>query len=191
MTETQKCLLAYDLSTITIGYSIFDLQTKELIKLSYEKLNTKELLEKAEMIDIINKRLFSEYNIQHFVIEESLKSFASGGSNSDALMRTNALNLVCQFNIKDKHHIDPTGMNVNHCRGVVFPMFHKIIRKMKGVKGKDYAFELVKKELGEKMFPTKVMKSGPRKGQVVFIDEAGDMSDSYILGKAWMIENFS
>ena len=40
------------------------------------------------------------------------------------------------------------------------------------------------KELGIDKFPKKIMKSGPRKGEEVFVDEASDMSDSWVIGKA-------
>ena len=75
-------------------------------------------------------------------------------------------------------------MNVMNSRNLCFPGFHVIARAKKGIKHKEIAFDMVIKILGKEIFPTKILKSGPRKGTEVFVDEATDMSDSWVIGKS-------
>lgn len=185
----KRYLLAYDLSTVTIGYTVFDIDTKEIVEIDYKKMNGDDLINKGNVIDELNKFLYNKYKFETFVIEDSLKSFSSGGTNSNAMLKTTSLNFLCQFLMMDRFKIQTNGLNVNHARGLFEPLFHKMIRKMKGVKGKDLMFEMVKKQYPEIKFPTKILKSGNRKGVEVFLEEAKDMSDSLVLGKAWLIEN--
>jgi hypothetical protein len=73
---------------------------------------------------------------------------------------------------------------VSTARKLAIFSFHSIARKIKDTKQKEIAFQFILKELGESYFPTKVMKSGKNKGKTVYIDEAMDLSDAYIISKA-------
>jgi len=184
--EKEKCLLSFDLSTITCGYSIFSFEEKKLKKLDYFKFTKKELWERAIELEAFVDKLLSEYNIIMFAIEERLKSFRAGGTNAEAMLKTATMNFFCQVYFRKKG-IDVKEIHVSTARKLAIPMFHSIARKIAGKKQKEIAFDFIVKELGAEIFPKKVMKAGKRKGEEVFLEEASDMSDSYILGKSALI----
>jgi Holliday junction resolvasome RuvABC endonuclease subunit len=177
-----KLLLAMDLSTVTCGYTIMDLETEEIKLISYFSMKDDEMLDKAlylkKQIDLI----LTTYKIDVFVIEERLRAFASKFTNIEALGKTAAINFCAQFLMKERG-AEVIELHVSSARKLAFPLFHKA-KKLVDLKDKEYAFDLVKKELGEDIFPKKVMKSGKDKGQTRFLEEAKDMADSYILAKA-------
>jgi hypothetical protein len=183
-------LLSFDLSTTVCGYSLFDLKTKELVDKNFYCFKGETLLAKADelklLIDKIEFAVEHSYNnsITHFVIEERLKAFQSGKSSAEAILKLGAFNFLCQYLAKEKSW-KVSEVSVNTARKTVFPGFHSLAKKQKA-KQKEFAVELFLKMFPEITFPTKIMKSGARKGQEVLIDEAADMIDSLILGEAFL-----
>lgn len=179
-------LLAFDLSTTVAGYSIFDEVTEELILMSYYKFTEENLVDRAnELVNLLESLIKNEkYEISTIGLEENLKSFRAGGTNASAMLNTSKLNFCFQYLVKYIYGKTLTEINVNSARSACFPGFHVIARALKGKKHKEVAFDMALKELGTDKFPKKIMKSGPRKGEEVFVDEASDMSDSWVIGKA-------
>lgn len=177
-------LLALDLSTTVMGYSIFDLNSEELIEINYYKFKSKILIDRGtELRNILNK-IIKNNNIKIVGIEENLKSFRNAFTNANAMLNTSKFNFLCQFIVRDAK-IPLVEINVNTARSKCFPGFHKYARAKKGVKQKDIVFDLAVAELGKNFFPKKVMKSGPRKGDEVYLEEAKDMADSWVIGQAY------
>lgn len=182
-------LLAFDASTVTIGWALFNINSKKLIDFNYYKYKKETLVERAvEAEDFISDLTLKYYplKIKVFAIEERLKSFRAGGTNSDAMLKTAALNFSIQI-IFHKLGITTKEVSVQTSRRLCFPNFHSIARKIKNKKQKEVAFEFALVELGHDKFPKKLMKSGKRKGENVFLEEAKDMADAYILGKSTLI----
>ncbi len=179
-------VLALDLSTTVCGYAIFVKNSKELKTLDYYKFNSKTLLERGFELNELLIKLCNDGYISEVVIEERLKSFRAGGTNAEAMLKTAQLNFLGQYLVKS---IGPSVevINVQTARKLAYPTFHKVARATKA-KNKELAFEFVKKDIGEMLFPKKTLKSGSNKGKEVFIDEAMDMSDAYILGKAYLAQ---
>lgn len=182
-----KCLLGFDLSTTVLGYCVMSIETGELLELDYFCFSDKTaLLDKAKELDAKIDELTAIYNIKIFCIEERLKSFRAGGTNAEAMGKLTAFNFYCQT-VFHKQNILIKEIPSATARKLAIPGFHSIARKIKDAKQKEIAFNFIVKELGEDKFPKKIMKSGPRKGQEVYVDEAMDMSDAYVIGKAGMI----
>lgn len=180
-------LLALDLSTTVMGYSVFEKNTGDLIHMDYYSFEKDDLVDRGMELEIKIMELMRSFSgIDEVAIEERLKSFRAGGTNADAMLKTAQLNFLCQFIVRYSLKLSLTEINVNTARSSCFPGFHKIARATKGVKQKEIAFKMVKEKLGENFFPTKVMKSGPRKGETVTIEEAKDMADSWVIGQAAM-----
>ena len=179
-------LLAFDLSTTVAGYSIFDETNGDLIHMNYYRFKEDDLVDRAnELVNLLESIINQEgYDISTIGLEENLKSFRAGGTNASAMLNTSKLNFCFQYLIKYIYKKTLTEINVNTARSACFPGFHVIARAQKGKKQKEIAFEMAVKELGADKFPKKVMKSGPRKGDEVYVDEASDMSDSWVIGKA-------
>ena len=55
------------------------------------------------------------------------------------------------------------------------------MQKKSGVKIKEQVFQWVKKQLPTFNWPTKILKSGPNKGNVKLMECCYDMSDSYVI----------
>jgi len=182
-------ILAFDLSTTVCGYTVFDEDTEEIKKISYYKFKGEELLDRSKELESLILKINDEFKIDKMIIEENLKSFRSGGTNASAMLNTSKMNFCCQYIMKFVHGIQVFEINVNSARSSCFPGFHKIARLRKGVKQKEIAFEMACQELGEKTFPKKILQSGVRKGTEVFLDEAGDMADSWVIGKAYLNES--
>src|SRR6185369_14629218 len=184
--KTGNFLLAFDLSSTTIGTAIFDIDSEELINLFYFKYQEgeKDLLNKGRHLEQYIENLFKSYSIRHFVIEERLKKFQGGRSSADNILVLAQLNYICQYLTKFKFCIFPTEINVLKARGLLFPKIFKETRLTKQ-KQKDYVFEKVLEIVDKKYFPTKTMKSGPRKGEDIYLEECKDMSDAYVLGLAF------
>jgi|GEM_PF-2489274 len=185
--KTGNFLLAFDLSSTTIGTAIFDIDSEELISLFYFKYQEgeKDLLNKGRLLEQYIENLFKSYSIRHFVIEERLKKFQGGRSSADNILVLAQLNYICQYLMKFKFYIQPTEINVLKARGLVFPKIFKETRLTKQ-KQKDYVFEKVIEIIDKKFFPTKTIKIGPRKGLEIYLDECKDMSDAYVLGLAFL-----
>ena len=61
----------------------------------------------------------------------------------------------------------------------------KIMRKKKcGIDTKQQVFNWVKGELPKFKWPTKILKSGPRRGEEILLPECLDMSDAYVIARA-------
>jgi hypothetical protein len=187
--EDANVLMGVDLSTTVLGVTLLDIDTKKIIDITYHTFEKGPLLEKAVQLKGIMNEYISSFKIKHFCIEERLKSFQAGQSNMESLGKLMAFNFYCQT-IFHNSKITIHEISVSTARKLVLNGFHTIARSLKTLKGqkqKEVAFEWVVKILGEDMFPKKVMKSGKKKGQSVFIDEARDMADSWIVASAGLI----
>jgi hypothetical protein len=198
---TGNLLLAFDLSSSTVGTAIFDIDTDELVNLSYFKYpeGEKDLLNKGRYLENYIENLFKKYSIdkdslesifskshiKYFVIEERLKKFQGGRSSADNILVLAQLNYICQYLMKFRFCIQPTEINVLKARGIIFPKIFKETRLTKQ-KQKDYIFEKVLEIVDKKYFFTKTMKSGPRKGENIYLEECKDMADSWVVGQAFL-----
>lgn len=182
----KEVVIGFDLSTTVLGFCICDNKTKEIIELNYYKFKKDtELIEKAFELEIFIDNLLNLYLIRSIIIEERLKAFQTGKSNAESILKLAAFNFYCQW-IFAKRNIIVKQLNVMTARKLAFVSFHSVVRKLPiKQKQKEYAFALTLKELGEDVFPTKIIKSGKNKGKKAFLDEAKDMSDAWILTKAY------
>lgn len=182
-------VLGFDLSSATVGYTICDKETQEVLLIDYFKYPKEitDLLDKGFYLEKFIEELLSKHpQITDFVIEERLKKFAGNRSSIDNLLKLAQLNYICQYLMKNKFNLRVNELNVLKARKLVFPNIFKVTRQCK-IKQKDYVFESVLPILGEGRFPKKSMKSGKNKGNLVFLEEAKDMADSWLICKAWFL----
>lgn len=179
-------VLGLDLSTTVCGICVLSLDYKIQL-LTHYSFVSKEMLEKGKELKILIDNLFEKYPITNFFIEERLEVFQKGRTNAAALGKTSAINFLCQYMIYTKS-IPVTPLNVMHVRSVSYPGFHKIARATKGEKHKELIFKFVLNELGVSYFPTKILKSGSRKGETVYLEEAKDRADAFVIAKCGLLE---
>ena len=175
-------ILGLDISTIVCGICVLDLKGN-IINVSHENFTADTLLLKSVEVRTLIKKLLSEYDINHFFVEDRLQGFAGGATNAEAMQKTAAINFYVQA-LMLEYGVTPVAINVNAARSICFPGFHKIARALKGVKQKETVFKMILASVDNKYFPTKVMKSGVRKGETVFINEAMDRADAIVIAQA-------
>ena len=97
-----------------------------------------------------------------------------------ALARFNG---VVSFMVQDIFGIKPEFLNVNAARK---SLEIKMDRKS-DLSTKEQVLSWVRGEVDYE-WPTRVMKSGPRKGQVVLEDYVYDMADAYVIARAGLVQ---
>lgn len=186
MINKNECLLALDASSKVIGYSIFDLKTKELLKIDkFLHDEKKTLIERTLEYEKLLVKLIAEYNITEMVIEEAFKAFTGGGSSATTVQVLTAINFGYQL-ITTKNNIKVNTMTVNEARKNCFPGVKiRTLAKMRGQKEKDFCFDLTLPTL-QSYYTTKTISKGKNKGNVVYEEWCKDMADSYICGYGYL-----
>lgn len=179
-------LLALDGSSTVCGYSVWDKDRKECLTKHFIKFDEElSLIQKAEVFEIFVTELIDNYGIiEEMVIEESFTKFS--GSDDKVIAMLNQMNILYRY-VCHKLGMKTNTITVQQARKSALPGC-KFVGKDKagGLNQKEQAFLFLLAKIGEDGFPKKILKSGPRKGQEVFTDEARDISDSYITGLGFL-----
>ena len=180
-------LLSLDASSTTVGYSIWNKDTRELVEMNFYNMKSPIILEKADEFERLIIQLKEKYpQLDEMIIEDAMMAMFGGMSSAHTTTLLNQVNILYRDICKLK------GLKVNtitviESRKKAFPMVKLRPKKIAGgMSHKEQIFEVVVKVLGAEMFPTKEMKSGKRKGETVFVDEAKDMADSYVVGLGFL-----
>jgi len=177
-------LLSLDISTSCTGYCIFD-EHGDLLESNAIVLNKiKDFFKKVKKVENTLNNLVEKYDISSVAIEESLQSFRPGLSSAKTLFTLSKFNGIIQF-LCYNYGIKIYKYNVNTARKLTGI---KIDRK-KEKSTKDQVVEQVLKLNSDIFLPTKILKSGPRKGKEVYENYSYDIADAYVVGKAYCIEN--
>ena len=175
-------LLALDISTSCTGYCLFN--EDELIDIGYIDLSKhKGLYEKAKHVKTRIFELGSKYRINRVVVEENLQAFRPGLSSAKTLMTLAQFNGVVRWICHEHLFVEIVAINVNTARKSVGL---KIDKKDKSKTTKEKVLDWVSADDASIKWPTKILKSGPSKGQKRICNEAYDMADAYVIGKAFL-----
>ena len=178
-------LLALDISTSCTGYCLFD--ENKLVDIGSINLSKhKGLYEKATHVKNKIISLDDQYHIDKVVVEENLQAFRPGLSSAKTLMTLAQFNGVVRWICHERLEVPVESINVNSARKNVGL---KIDRKNKEKNTKQQVLEWVANDLPKIEWPTKILKSGPSRGCIRICNEAYDMADAYVIGKAYLIEN--
>lgn len=169
-------ILALDISTSCIGYSIFDEEGK-LIELNCVKFRDK--LSKFEKLEEFKKltEYFKKFEITFIAIEEPLKKFMGKFSSADTIALLNFFNGMISSYLFLELGIEPVYFNVNNARKLAFP----------GLKTEKEG-NSIKHAVWEKVMqlePLVNWRYGPKSRKL--LDENYDMADSYTIGIAMLI----
>jgi len=171
-------ILGLDISTSIVGWCILDKSTQEFVSAGAIDLKkTKCVFHKATSVFNELKSLDYMHQIDDVAIEENLQAFRPGFSSAKTLVSLARFNGMVSLQAHDVFGIVPDFINVNHARKVAGL---KIDRKSSR-STKEQVFDFVKSKLPEYDWPTRMMKSGPRKGLVLFTDSCYDISDAYVI----------
>ncbi len=171
-----------DISTSCIGVYVTDADNKENF-FYYFKPRGSDWLAKASSVKDFLHTLFLNHEIEKVYVEENLQAFRRGLSSAKTLMALARFNGVVSFMVKDIFSIQPEFLNVNAARK---SLGIKIDRKS-SLSTKEQVLSWVNGEINHD-WPTRVMKSGPRKGMVVLEDYVYDMADAFVIAKAGLVQ---
>ena len=179
-------ILALDISTSCTGYCLFD--EDALVDIGSINLSKhKGLYEKASHVKSAIIELDDIHPIDRVVVEENLQAFRPGLSSAKTLMTLAQFNGVVRWICHERLNVPVEAINVNTARKNVGL---KIDKKDKTKTTKEKVLDWVSKDDPTIKWPTKILKSGPNKGQKRVCSEAYDMADAYVIGKAYQVENY-
>tara|TARA_Y100000310_G_scaffold341400_1_gene440422 strand:+ start:96 stop:650 length:555 start_codon:yes stop_codon:yes gene_type:complete len=179
-----KVILGLDISTSCIGWCLLQTPDGSLVDAGYIPLrNLKCMFTKAQKAQETLAALVNKHVIEAIAIEENLQAFRPGFSSAKTLITLARFNGIVSWLSYKCTNLNPEFINVNHARKSVGL---KIDRKS-SLSTKEQVFEWVQKN-GMSDFPwlTKTLKSGPRKGHVIFDDCCYDISDAFVIAKAYV-----
>lgn len=174
-------ILGLDISTANVGYSLVESgspQSHRLIKANSLSIHTKDgLYQKAAYTRecLINE--LKDYKVDVIIIEESLKSFKKRSSSPTVIALLNRFNGMISFIVRDAFNAPVHFVSATSARkkvGIVL---------VKELDTKEQIFEWVKNNnlMKDYQWPTKKLKSGPRKNQEVFEARCYDISDAFVM----------
>jgi Holliday junction resolvasome RuvABC endonuclease subunit len=180
-------ILGLDVSTSCTGWSVIrpdgSLVAMGIIELSKKK----SLYAKASLVRASLNNILVSHTISTVYIEENLQAFRRGFSSAKTLSTLARFNGVVSLISYEVFCVEPVHINVNFARK---SLGIKILReKVCGTSTKDQVLKWVDTSLSGYTWPTKTLKSGPRKGQTILDVKSYDMADAYVVGMAGLKMN--
>ena len=179
-------VLGLDVSTSCTGWCVLHLDGS-LAEMGGILLGKhKSVYKKAQVVEESLVELNSRYNITRIFIEENLQSFRRGFSSAQTLSTLARFNGIVSIISYQLTGVEPTHLNVNAARKT---LGIKLISKKKGgAPTKEQVLDWASLTLSsggcEYSWPTKILKSGPRKGKKILDPSAFDMADAYVIASA-------
>ena len=175
-------ILGLDISTSCTGWSVLTPEGK-LASMGYIPLNKLGcLFSKADVVSKFASDTNLFQDITHIFIEENLQAFRPGLSSAKTLITLARFNGIVSYVVKKEFNLLPVYLNVNSARK---SLGIKLVRGKKAEKStKEQVLDWVDGELDNYSWPNKILKSGPRKGNVVLESGCYDMADSYVIARA-------
>ena len=171
-------ILGLDISTSVIGICV--LNNGSLHKVDFINLEkNKNIFEKAEKFKEYLLELKKEVSVSSVGVEENLQAFRPGLSSAKTIVTLARFNGICSYIAQEVLGKEPIFVNVNSARknsGI------KIDRKS-SKNTKEQILDFVALKEPNIAWPTRVMKSGPRKGNVVLLKGCYDMADAYVIAR--------
>lgn len=166
-------LLALDISTSCIGYSIFNKESDRLVELNFIKFGHENDL--FEKLDTFKRKMehILQMKITRIAIEEPLQKFQGKFSSAHTISILNFFNGMISSFLYNHFKVKPLYYNVRNARSIVFPD----LKIVKDGTTKHQIWECVR-DLEPQVNWIYGVKS--RK----LVDENYDICDSYVVGKA-------
>lgn len=180
-------LLGLDVSTNIIGYTVLNSEGIYLDSGYCDLDSKKTTVQKAAQFHKVLKELSGRYHISAVWIEEPFMMFAKGGSSAQTMSKLSSFNGMIQYACLNTFEFDPNMINANHARKTLGIKIQR--EKICGVSTKEQILAWVKNELPNFQWPTKTLKSGPRKGLEIPAPSCYDIADSYVVAKSGFVKS--
>ncbi|HIO73641.1 MAG TPA: hypothetical protein EYN38_11110 [Flavobacteriales bacterium] len=176
-------VLGLDVSTAITGYCLLDftasVNERLLLADAIVTSRIKDPYSKAAAVRCIFNDLKDQFDIDKIVVEENLQAFRRGFSSAKTLSTLARFNGVISFLAEDVIGAPVTMVNVNNARSLAGI---KIDRKS-DLSIKEQVLNSIKNvpEFQGFFWPTKTLKSGPRKGKTIDAPECFDIADAAVV----------
>lgn len=173
-------ILGLDISTSIVGLTILD-EKGRFVHMTYCDLRKeKDFFKKCDLIREKLKDVL-EFPITKIYIEDILQSFSGGLSSAKTITQLARFNGIVSYISYEISGIIPVYLNVNSCRKI---LGIKIDKNSKIDKKEQVRQWVDNYTLNQLAWPTKVLKSGPNKGDTRLCSYCYDMADSYVIALA-------
>lgn len=174
-------ILGIDVSTSCTGFALVDAKGR-LIEASFCELsNFSDIFKKSDAVEKEIRRYLQNNPVAAIAIEENLTAFRRGLSSAHTIVTLARFNgIVCYLSysiLKENPSIIP----VNDARKSLGIRMAK-----KGEDAKEIVKEWVDREEPEYKWPTKILRNGPRKGEVILEKGVQDAMDAYVMARAYL-----
>jgi len=174
-------ILGLDVSTSTTGYCILS-PNGAIQEIGYISLHKQpEIALKGDLVAKKIEDILSRFDIKRIIIEKIFTRYGKGMSSAKTITRLASFNGIVQYICYHKSGILPELIPVGEARKKVG--IKTQTKKKAGIDVKEQVFQWAQKNVNYS-WPTKILKSGPRKGQEVFMNEAYDMCDAWVVAKS-------
>lgn len=185
-------VLGLDISTSNVGYALLysgDSQSESLVFADSISVGEKEgLYDKSRYVREVLLEKCKGYKIDIIAIEESLMSFGKMRSSAATLAVLNRFNGMVSFVARDSIGSPVAFVNSVVARKKVGLKIDKTLE----IDTKEQIFSWAKSHpiMEGYEWPTKVLKSGERKGQTVYEKRCYDISDAFVTS-LWACQNLN
>ena len=172
-------ILGLDISTSCVGWCVL---TSEgiLVKLGYIPLSKEtDTFSKASRVSKELSMINIDHEISNIFIEQNLQAFRPGLSSAKTLLTLARFNGIVSYICHKEFSLVPININVNSARKTLEIKIQKKSEKST----KEQIIDWVDSKLNHQ-WPTKKLKSGPRKGLVILDPVCYDMADAYVIAMA-------
>jgi len=180
-------ILGLDVSTSCTGWCILS-DDRKLVKMGFIPLaKEKGLFSKAQKVHDALSLINIKYPVTKIFIEKNLQAFRPGLSSAATLLTLAQFNGIVSYLCHCEFSLDPEFINVNSARK---SLGIKIIRKSNGGKPtKHQVLDWVSSQIDDTnyVWPVKILKGGPRKGQTVLEPGCYDMADAYVIARSGLM----
>ena len=179
-------IVGLDVSTSIVGITFLD-NSGKFIEASAVILPSSTLVEKCLFLEGKLEAVFDGKEIDQIWVEEPFQRFARGGSTAATMMKLAAFNGMTQFLCYKMTWILPKLVNANAARKTVGLKIQR--EKTCGISTKMQVLNWAKAQLPNYPWPTKTVKSGPRKNQTIDCPSCFDIADSFVVAKSGFIKS--
>ena len=182
-------LLGLDVSTNIIGYTVLTEEGK-MIEAGFCDLDSKKsTVQKAAQFKSTLDEIKAKYHIGAVWIEEPFMMFAKGGSSAQTMAKLSSFNGMIQYACLNVFGFDPDMINANHARKTLGIKIQR--EKLCGISTKEQILTWVKLQIPNFDWPTKTLKSGPRRGLTIPAPSCYDIADSFVVAKSGFVKSIA
>lgn len=178
--KQEKCIFGLDISTSCTGVAIVNEAGSVIHTTSFKPVGN-TLVEKAISTKKFLVGLHSSLGsppIESIYIEQNLQKFRRGFSSAQVINTLARFNGMISYIAFEQFCIQPDYINVSEGRKALG------IKVPRGSNTKEVIFEWCQQNYPSVDWPTKKLKSGPRKGLVIFDPCCYDISDALVTATA-------